>query len=137
MVTLVLDTSVVAKWFFQEEGTDRAEAILTGFLDGSARIHVPSSLFYELANVIWTHRSESFEQQQARRVWAEVVSFPLLVTAWSELLPEGLAFAIQHEVTVYDAVFVILARQLGGDLVTADRVLWDKVNADCPWVRML
>jgi predicted nucleic acid-binding protein len=137
MVTRVLDTSVVVKWFFKEEGTDRAEAFLTELLDGSARIQVPSSLFYELANVIWTRRSESFREQQARMVWAELVSFPLLVTDWSGLLPEALIFAIQHKVTVYDAVFVILARQLGGDLVTADGVLWDKVAADCPWVKML
>jgi predicted nucleic acid-binding protein len=40
-------------------------------------------------------------------------------------------------VTVYDAVFVVLGRQLGSDLVTADGVLWDKVAGDCPWVKML
>jgi predicted nucleic acid-binding protein len=94
-------------------------------------------LFYELANVVWSRRTGSFREQQARMLWAELVSFPLLITDWSELLPEALTFAIQHEVTVYDAVFVVLAKQLGGDLVTADGVLWDKVAGDCPWVKML
>jgi len=137
MVTRVLDTSVVVKWFFNEEGTDRAEAHLTELLQGSTRIQVPSSLFYELANVIWTKRTEGFGEQQARRIWAELVSFPLFITDWSELLPEALAFAIRHEVAVYDAVFVVLAKQLSGDLVTADGVLRDKVAGDCPWVKML
>jgi predicted nucleic acid-binding protein len=89
MVTRVLDTSVIVKWFFNEEGTDRAEALLTDLLDGSARIQVSSSLFYELANVVWTRRTESFTEQQARMVWAELMTFPLLVTDWSELLPGG------------------------------------------------
>jgi predicted nucleic acid-binding protein len=137
MVTRVLDTNVVAKWFFNEEGTDRAEALLNELLDGSSRVQVPSSMFYELANVIWTRRTESFREQQARRVWAELESFPLAVTDWPDLLPEALTFAIQYEVTVYDAVFVVLARRLGGELVTADGVLWDKVAGDCPWVKML
>ena len=137
MVTRVLDTSVVVKWFFNEEGTDRAEALLAELLDGSARIQVPSSLFYELANVVWSRRTSSFREQQARMLWAELESFPLSITDWSELLPAALTFAIQHEVTVYDAVFVVLAKQLGADLVTADGVLWDKVAGDCPWVKML
>jgi predicted nucleic acid-binding protein len=137
MVIRVLDTSVVVKWFFNEEGTDRAEALLSELLEGSARIQVPSSLFYELANVIWSRRTEGVSEQQARMIWAELVSFPLWITDWSEILPEALTFAIQHEVTVYDAVFVVLAKQLGGDLVTADRVLWDKVAGDCSWVKRL
>jgi len=137
MVTRVLDTSVVVKWFFNEEGTDRAEALLAELLDGSARIQVPSSLFYEFANAVWSRRNSSFKEQQARMLWAELESFPLLITDWSELLPEALAFAIQHEVTVYDAVFVVLAKQLGSELITADGVLWDKVAGDCSWVKML
>ena len=94
-------------------------------------------MFYELANVIWSRRTEGIGEQQARMVWVELVSFPLRITDWSELLPEALTFAIRHEVAVYDAVFVVLARQLGGDLVTADGVLWDKVAGDCPWVKRL
>lgn len=137
MVTRVLDTSVLVKWFFNEEGTDRAEALLTELLAGSARIQIPSLLYYELANVIWTRRTPSFREQQARMVWAELESFPLWVTDWSELLPEALTFAMQHDVTVYDAAFVVLARRLGSDFITADGVLWDQVAGDCPWVKRL
>jgi len=136
MVTRVLDTSVVAKWFFEEEGTDRAEALLAELLDGRARIEVPSSLFYEIANVLWTRRRDLTERQ-ARTVWAELTAFPLAVTAWSDFLPEALSFAFQHEVTAYDAAFVVLARQLGCDLVTADEALHRKTAGDCLWVTRL
>lgn len=137
MVTRVLDTSVVAKWFFEEEGTGRAEALLKEALEGSSRIAVPSSLFYELANVLWTRRSASCTEQQATRVWAELTAFPLSVTDGSKLLPEALTFAFKHKVTAYDSVFVVLARQLDCDLVTADRALWRTLATACPWVTRL
>ena len=137
MVTRVLDTSVVAKWFFDEERTDRAVALLEDLLAGDARIHVPSSLFYELANVVWSRRGPAFTEQQAREVWAELMTLPLSVTDESAVLPEALTFAFQHGVTVYDAVFVVLARQVGCDLVTDDRTLWKQVAADCGWVKRL
>jgi predicted nucleic acid-binding protein len=137
MVTRVLDTNVVAKWFFEEDGTDRALAHLTELLEGGLRVKVPPSLFYELANVIWTRRSETFTEQQAREVWAELATFPISVTEASDLLPEALAFAFQHDVTAYDAVFVVLARRLGCDLITDDRTLWERVAGACPWVKRL
>ncbi len=137
MVTRVLDTSVVAKWFFEERGTDRALEFLRELLGGSARVHVPSSLFYELGNVFWARRTAGFTERQAREAWAELESFPISVSRASRLLPQAVGFAFQHGVTVYDAVFVVLAQQLGCDLVTADGALWDEVAGDCPWVRRL
>lgn len=137
MVSRVLDTSVVAKWFFDEERTDRAVALLEDLLAGNGRVHVPSSLFYELANVIWSRRGSTFTERQAQQVWAELMTLPLSVTDGSALLPAALTFAFQRGVTVYDAVFVVLAQQLGCDLVTDDRALWRRTAADCAWVKRL
>lgn len=136
MVTRVLDTSVAVKWFFDEDGTDRAEALLAELLEGGARIEVPSSLFYELANVLWTRRRDLTERQ-ARTVWAELMAFPLAVTEWSDLFPEALIFAFEHDVTAYDAAFAVLARQLGCDLITADEALHRKTEGECAWVKRL
>jgi predicted nucleic acid-binding protein len=137
MVNRVLDTSVVAKWFFQEEGTDRALEYLRELLEGRSRIHVPSSLFYELANVFWTRRSATFTEREARSVWAELTAFPLSVTDENTLLPEALILAFEQDITAYDAAFVALARQLECDLVTADDVLCPKVADECSWVKRL
>jgi predicted nucleic acid-binding protein len=137
MVTRVLDTSVAAKWFFQEEGTDRALALLRELLERRSRVQVPSSFSYELANVLWTRRSAAFSEREAREVWAELETFPITIVDGAELLPEAIPFAFEHGLTVYDAVFVVLARQAGCELITADRVLWETVAGDCPWVRRL
>lgn len=137
MVTRVLDTSVVVKWFFEEEGTPQALAHLRQLLGGGLRVQVPSSLFYELANVLWTRRGDTFTDRQAREVWAELETLPLSAIDGSVLLPEAMTIAFQHGVTAYDAVFVVLARQLGCDFFTADRALWDRIAGDCPWVKLL
>ena len=50
---LILDTSVVIKWYRQGEGlADRALALRDAYLDGQIAIVVPSLLAYELSNVL-------------------------------------------------------------------------------------
>lgn len=137
MVSQVLDTSVIAKWFFPEEGSDRAERCLTGLLEGALRVHVPSSFFYEIANVIWVRRRDGVGVRDARAIWAELATLPLVVTDWSEIFPAALEIAFEHDVTAYDAAFVALARRLNCDLITADQMLLSKIAGEHAWVKAL
>ncbi len=137
MVSWVLDTNVIVKWFLEEEGSDRAEKYLNALTDGTGRVLVPSSVFYEIANVFWVRRRDALEEEKATRLWAEVEELPLEVTDWTELLPQGISFAYQNEVSPYDAVFVVLAEEHGCDLITADHPLWQRVHEECPWVKEL
>lgn len=135
MVNWVLDTSVVAKWFFEEEGSDRAERYLDDLLSGAAQISVPSSLFYELSNVVWVRRTSGLGEKEAAQIWAEVESLPFAITDWPDLTRTAIPFGFRHDVSPYDAAFVVLARDLGAEMVTADRPLVRKLGASCPWVR--
>lgn len=138
MVTRVLDTSVVAKWFLEEEGTDRADLLLRELVDDAARAIVPSSLFSELANVFWVQRRGGLTEAAAQAFWSELFHLPLETFAVShQLLSEALAFSFREQVSPYDATFVVLARNLECDLITADGVLWRKVQGSCPWVKLL
>jgi predicted nucleic acid-binding protein len=137
MVTWVLDTSVVAKWFFEEEGTDRAERYLDELLRGVAQISVPSSLFYELSNVVWVRRARGLGEKEAAQIWAEVESLPFAITDWPDLIRSAIPFAFRHDISPYDAVFVVLARDLGAEMVTADRPMLRRLATTCSWVRGL
>lgn len=132
----VLDTCVIAKWFFEEEGSDRAEQLLDA-IGGGDRIAVPSSVYYELAHVLWCHRRSGMSERNAAAIWNDVERLPFLVTYWEELFPQAISFAYRFEISPYDAAFVVLARELGCELITADRRLWKKTHTDCPWVEML
>ena len=50
---IVLDASVVAKWFIEEEDTEKAIEIRDKFVRGEIKILVPSLLIYEIGNVFF------------------------------------------------------------------------------------
>lgn len=135
MVAWVLDTSVVVKWFLQEPGTEAAEWYLERILSEEAKAIVPSSLFYELANVLWVRRRDGLTEEAGRKVWNELERVPLDIANWRELFPDAITVAFRHEISVYDAVFVSLAEHRSCDLVTADEKLIEKLRQTCTWVK--
>ncbi|HWN41465.1 MAG TPA: type II toxin-antitoxin system VapC family toxin [Thermoanaerobaculia bacterium] len=137
MVTRVLDTNVIAKWFLQEEGTPRAEAFLQELEQGQARIVAPSSLSYELANVFWSRRRDGLSEEAASQAWEEFTHLPVELRQEPELMSEAIRFSFQQQISPYDSVFVVLARELGCNLITADIPLFSRVRGSCPWVKLL
>jgi predicted nucleic acid-binding protein len=135
-VIWVLDTSVVAKWFLAEEDSEVAERFLDA-LAGGDRVAVPSSFFYELAHVLWSKRQTGITEKGAAAIWDDITRLPFIVTQWEELFPQALSFAYRFEISPYDAAFVVLARELGCELITADRRLWKRTRDECPWVELL
>jgi len=137
MVNRVLDTSVIAKWFLKESGSEAADRHLDELNDGHCRVTVPSLMFYELAAVFWEQRKNGLGDTEAMSLWGGLHALPLTVVGWEQLLPRALGLAHRAHVSPCDACFVLLARDLGCDLVTADRALYDAAHETCPWVRLL
>lgn len=133
----VLDTSVIVKWFFQEEGSDRAEVFLEELELGTGQVVVPSLLFYETSNVLWLKRRDGLQEEKAVAIWSELLELPLEVLDGMELVPRALALSFRLEVSPYDSLFVVLAEALENDFITADITLWKKIHASCPWVKKL
>lgn len=137
MMTRVLDTGVVAKWFLKERGSDRADRYLDELTRGSLRVAVPSLLYYELAEVLWGHRDQCVGETEALSLWTGLQALPLTVVPWEDLLPRTLPLGFRHGISPSDASFVLLARDLGCDLITADRALFLRLRTSCPWVQAL
>jgi len=119
----VLDTSVVLKWFRQDEtGAEEALALREAYLDGALSIAVPDLLLYELGNVL---RYKPDLDSDA--VGAAVESVLAMGLSWHAVTQERLIRAVEiafaHDVTVYDAAFVALAEELRADFVTVDERL--------------
>jgi predicted nucleic acid-binding protein len=94
--------------------------------------------FSEIANVFWVRRRDGLTEAEAQAFWGELVHLPLdIVEVSYQLLFDGLTFSFREQVSPYDATFVVLARKLECDLITADGVLWRRVQATCPWVKLL
>ena len=134
--SLVLDTSVVIKWFRQGEvWADQALALRQAYLDGQVTIAVPSLLAYELANVL--HYKADLT---ATQVQDAVTS--LFDMGWEWILPSAavmrraVEIARGHGTTVYDAAFAALAEASTATLITADERLACCL-APLPFVRFL
>lgn len=137
MENWVLDTSVIVKWFLPEADNETAEFYLQRLLAGEAILFVPSSLFYELGNVLWVRRRDGLTVEASLNIWEQLRQIPLIVTDWNELFPEAISLAHQHDIAVYDAVFVRLAQIRGCDLITADKKLIKRMANIYDWVKSL
>lgn len=136
MTTWVLDTSLIAKWFISEPDSERADKYLSACLEFRARICVPSLLFYELANVFWfQHRCAAISSPMELMNAAQ--RLPFHVTPWHELITPALKLSLKLDVSPYDASFLVLARSLDCEFITADTKLLRKIRPRFKWVKSL
>ena len=134
--TVVLDTSVIIKWFRQGEIlAPQALALRRAYLEGSLTVAVPDVLVYEVANVL-RYKGDLSTEQIGQAVQSLFDIGIDIVPPSAELMRRAVALAYTHNETVYDAVFVALAETLEADFITADEQLV-KQMAGLPFVRFL
>lgn len=125
MTALVIDTSVIIKWYAlpHEPAFDRAKTLLLRHTQGRCQLHVPLLAVYEVGNVL-LHFHGRLPLKDALGRLADLFTVELSMHAVS--LPNTLsAFELAHAFTIsfYDACFVALAQELGAPFVTADERL--------------
>lgn len=118
----VVDASVAAKWYFREEHSERAEALLAQ--DGE--LLAPGLLVVEIASLVWKRaRRGEITEVAADRIVAALRQVPLEVHPTAELVTAALPLALHGGLTLHDAFYTALAVKAGCPLVTADRKLYD------------
>lgn len=125
----VVDASVLVKWFLhhQEADRDRALALRDLHIAGRSTIHIPELALLEVLNAI---RFSPKGDEDAGETALEVLQNLHLETKAVDdgLLRKANAIAWAYKITVYDALYVALAEQLGYPLVTADEVMLKKLK---------
>ena len=110
----VVDASALAALLFGEPGG----ADIAHRLDGRA-LFAPTLLRYELARVC--REKQTREPEKERELLAALGLFPRLEVREVEVSPDVLVeTAKDTDLTVYDAAYLWLSRELGTDLVTLD-----------------
>jgi predicted nucleic acid-binding protein len=125
--TLVIDASTVAKWFLQEEDSDKALGLRDAHIDGRVELTAPDLIVYEVANALNYNPRVSNEQLTGRI--QDLFDYDLdIVPPSAEFIARILRTARELSVSVYDASYVALSDILATNLVTADRKLHDKIS---------
>jgi predicted nucleic acid-binding protein len=119
---VVVDSSVVFKWFASDAETSVGEAIAL-FEDHAAaciKLAAPAHMPAEVLNALACRPGLAAEDLVTA---AEgLAEGELLYPAWDvELLGDAAKLAGEYRLTFYDALFPALAARLGCELVTADR----------------
>ncbi len=125
---IILDASVVVKWFSEEEYTDKALAIRERIRVGEERVLVPDLLLYELANAL--KYNPSFDANDVSDALTSIFDMDLdIVTPIPEIINSAVTLAFEHNITVYDASYIALAKEIELTFITADRRLCERVSS--------
>ncbi len=126
---LVLDASVIVKWFCEEEYTDIALRIRDRFFGGELNAVVPELMFYEVSNAIRYNGVLSMEEKL--ELIDDVFSMDFdVVTSNKKILLEAMESALDTDTTIYDNVYLAVGRFKRCNLITADKVFRDKINTN-------
>jgi predicted nucleic acid-binding protein len=124
---LVLDASVILKWFLEEEYSDVALKIRENFYREICRIIEPDFLLYEFVNVL-RYNPVYTEEDVIKAVNSLIETDIDIVLPTVELLEVAVNIAKKYDVTTYDAIYIALAKLISGVYVTADKKLYEKVK---------
>lgn len=129
---IILDSSVVAKWFFpSEEDSEAALKIRDLFLSKKLSISAPVLIYYEINNLIRTAiKSLRINEELAKEAYRGFLALDLIIYSSQELMEMALEKAILLDISSYDASYLALAEYLNIPLLTADQKLMDKVKSD-------
>ena len=120
----VLDASVAASWFFEDEGGDYAATVLEGLNEGEAL--VPNLWPLEIANVlIMAERRGRCSEAEATRFIELLENLPITIDddTTHRALHGSYQLAREYSLTAYDAACLELAMRLGTPLATMDKQL--------------
>jgi predicted nucleic acid-binding protein len=133
MKALVVDASVAVKWFVPEP--DAAAAL--GLLDGRHPLAAPDLIRSEIGNIAWKlHNRGVIDAAEASDLIEHFLSMPLEIHDSTYLLAPALQIAIATNRTVYDSLYLALAVELGGTVVTGDE-RWFNALQGSPFVRFV
>ena len=132
---IILDTSVILKWFVDESGSDNARSYLQDFAEGKCQILLPTLLFYELGNAC-LYNSIPVDEIGGIMELLQTFSFDIEdigKTAFRKIYQN----ASEYNLSFYDASYVTLMQRHDCEMVTADRKLFNKINRSFSKVKLL
>jgi predicted nucleic acid-binding protein len=127
--TIVVDASVVVKWFVEEQFTKQALALAEDYEKRRIDLSSVQLMPFEVINALrYNPELGQSEVENAGEALMRlgVALHPIL----KDIHALSLRCAYLYGLTIYDASYLALARFLGCDLYTADRRFIEKAKGD-------
>lgn len=123
---VVLDASVVAKWYLKEKYSEQALKLRDNYVSGHITIAVPSLLEYEVLNAL--KYSGTYSEQELKDIARSLNKYGF--ENWKlkdKLKDETIKISSKYNITIYDASYLALATLMKTTFYTTDEELLNKI----------
>ncbi len=124
---VVLDASVVVKWFVKEKHSEKALEIRKSYLARKINVACPQILPFEVLNAL--RFNPEFGEEQLKIASDALQKYQLrLYPILGEMAHMCIRNALNFGISIYDASYISLAEYLDSRLYSADEELLDRVG---------
>ena len=125
-MNLVIDASVLIKFYVPEILSDKAEELLTRVERGDVMLLAPDLIYSEVGNILWKkQRLRELTRSEVEEITDVIISLPLKIESSKLLLPLAMDIGMAYGITIYDALYLSMARIYEIKMITADKKLAD------------
>ncbi|MGC9203013.1 MAG: type II toxin-antitoxin system VapC family toxin [Thermoproteota archaeon] len=129
MPTVVVDASVVVKWFVEEENSDKAIKIRDKYIEGEIKLIAPEIITFEVLNALYYKKL--FSESEMKEISEALNSYSFgLYSLEGKYAEKTVEVAFKNSVTIYDASYISLAVMKNTYMYTADEKLIEKLKGD-------
>ncbi len=136
-IRIVVDSSVMVKWFIPETYSEEALKLLEDHLHSYTEIVIPSFAFLEFCNAMRKYFIRGIvSKQRAAEAYSLLNEIELhSISITRDMVKKALEYALETHVTLYDAYYIVLAKNLKTVFYTADEKLLSRLSSFEPLVR--
>jgi predicted nucleic acid-binding protein len=134
--TIVIDASVVLKWYLDDEiSGDGALSLLNQFVGNEVDLCAPALLEYEvISGLINAQRRGRIPESTLIDAISAFQGLGIRLESISGLGSRILFYAQKYTRSVYDAAYLAVAEHVKADFLTADKALYNAAGKDLPWL---
>ncbi len=139
MRQIVLDASVVLKWFLvDEENGQNALDLLIKFVSNEIEILAPSLLEYEVINGLFIAQKRGrIKDEKLISAIEGFIDLEIKLKDLSHFYSKMMHYRKVYHCSTYDASYLALAEVEKIPMITSDRDMYNAVKKDLKWVKWL
>ena len=139
MKRIVLDASVVLKWYLPDENSgEKALSLLHQYVSGELDILGPTLLEYEVMNALLLAQKRGRIREEKVLLAVEgFIDLQITLKSVSSFYFKAIHYSRAYNRSAYDASYLAVADQEGLSIITADQGLYNAVKKDLKWIKWL
>lgn len=139
MKRVVLDASVVLKWYLSDEkDSQKAMGLLHQYISGELDILAPSLLEYEVVNGLFIAQKRGrIKEEKILTAIEGFIDLEIELKKISHFYPRVIYYCGMYHRSVCDASYLAIAETEGIVMITSDEGLYQSVKKDLKWVKWL